>query len=318
MSVTRRAGDVRGLRGGGAPVRRVFQYGILFAALIVAAEGLAGLLGIALRGFAASSRGSEVATPLALTVVGLPVFWLVGRWVWRGVSAVNAEREGRGWSLYVTVVLLSSVGTMIGTSFALAAWLVVGGAYNGSVLGHLVVWSAAWGLHWIAWRTARPARWPGFHLWIRCSSCRPQKERGPLAATPARCGPLFLWCPESPEIGPAGRRSPGTGASTDARPPQPSRSCSETSPPTGAQHRLPCPPGSLLKRIFPIPGVNPRAATSTDVAPSRTVAPPEPPGNTASSRFGGFLEAIETVPQVLIPGPGSGAREWSLLSRTRR
>ena len=54
--------------------------------------------------------------------------------------------------------------------------------------------------------------------------------------------------------------------------------------------------------------MSPRAATSTDVAPSRTVAPPEPPGNTASSRFGGFLEAIETVPQVLIPGSGSGAR----------
>ena len=166
MSVTRRAGDVRGLRGGGAPVRRVFQYGILFAALIVAAEGLAGLLGIALRGFAASSRGSEVATPLALTVVGLPVFWLVGRWVWRGLTTESAEREGRGWSLYVTVALLSALGTMVGTSFALAAWLVGGGTYNGSVLGHLVVWSAVWGLHWIAWRTVRPARWPGFHLWI--------------------------------------------------------------------------------------------------------------------------------------------------------
>ena len=56
------------------------------------------------------------------------------------------------------------------------------------------------------------------------------------------------------------------------------------------------------------------AATSTDVAPSRTVAPPEPPGNTVSSRFGGFLEAIETVPQVLIPGPGSGAREGTIIA----
>ena len=38
----------------------------------------------------------------------------------------------------------------------------------------------------------------------------------------------------------------------------------------GAQGgRLPCPPGSLLTGFFPIPGV-PRAATSTDVAPSRT------------------------------------------------
>ena len=34
-----------------------------------------------------------------------------------------------------------------------------------------------------------------------------------------------------------------------------SRSCSATSPPTGAQHRLPCPPGSLLTGFFPIPGV---------------------------------------------------------------
>ena len=52
--------------------------------------------------------------------------------------------------------------------------------------------------------------------------------------------------------------------------PSPRRSCSATSPPTGAQHRLPCPP-----RFFPIPGVPGRATTSTDVAPSRTVAPPE-------------------------------------------
>ena len=32
---------------------------------------------------------------------------------------------------------------------------------------------------------------------------------------------------------------------------RPSRSCSATSPPTGAQHRLPCPPGSLLTGFFP-------------------------------------------------------------------
>ena len=49
----------------------------------------------------------------------------------------------------------------------------------------------------------------------------------------------------------------------------------------GAQGgRLPWPPGSLLTGFFPIPGV-PRAATSTDVAPSRT------------DRQGPFLEFLE-------------------------
>ena len=71
-------------------------------------------------------------------------------------------------------------------------------------------------------------------------------------------------------------------------------------------------PVALSTAFLPDPRCT-RAATSTDVAPSRTVAPPEPPGNTASSRFGGFLEAIQTVPQALIPGPGSGAREGMVI-----
>ena len=166
FAVVRRSGDAGGPGGGSAPVRRLFQYGILFAALIVAAVGFGNLLGVALGGAAVGRAGSQVATPLALTVVGVPVFWLVGRWVWRGVSTDDQERGGLGWSLYLSAALLGSLGTVVGTAFGLAEWLVGAGSYDGEVLGHLLVWSAVWGLHWTAWRLARPTLWPGFHLWV--------------------------------------------------------------------------------------------------------------------------------------------------------
>lgn len=166
VSLARRSRARVDRQSGSEVIRSLFQYGLLLVALIVATAGIAALIGTALGGPAVSRSGSDVATPLALTVVGVPTFWLVARWIWRGLTTDTRERAGVGWSLYLSAALLISLATAIVQAFVVADWLLGDSRYDGETIGLLVAWTAAWGLHWAAWRLARPTRWPGLHLYV--------------------------------------------------------------------------------------------------------------------------------------------------------
>jgi hypothetical protein len=151
--------------GGAISIRRLFQYVLLLAALIVAAFGVGGLLGRVISD-AAARRGSELAGPLALTVTGVPVFWFLGRWIWQQLQSDPLERHSVGWSLYINVTLVGSLITAVSTAFTIAGGFIEGDGYDGTVTAAFAVAVAVWSGHWAAWRRIPPTVLEDLHVMV--------------------------------------------------------------------------------------------------------------------------------------------------------
>jgi hypothetical protein len=149
--------------GGPVSIRRLFQYLLLLAALVVAGSGVAGLLGRVISD-AAARRGSELAAPLALTVVGVPVLWLLGRWIWQQLNTDPVERQSVGWGLYLTVTLVGSLITTVSLAFGIASEFIRGDGYDGTMLAPFIVAAGIWAAHWWAWRRIPPTVLTDGHL----------------------------------------------------------------------------------------------------------------------------------------------------------
>lgn len=130
-------------------VKQFLQYGSLYAAVHVAAWGVAGVISLIREDRVADNAG----TPLALTVVGVPIVFFLGRWVWRSLSD-PFERDAV-FGLYVNVTVVTALIAVMVSAGILGHWLVGGGDYNGQAVGTLVAWAPVWGVHWWLWRTYR-------------------------------------------------------------------------------------------------------------------------------------------------------------------
>ena len=129
-------------------VKRLLVFGSLYAALHVAAWGLAGLL--ALFADSDTARGERAAEPLAMTIVAVPIVFFLARWVWRGL-ADPAQRDG-AFGLYVNLTTLTALVVFMTTAIDVGDWLVSSGSYSASSVGALVVWTPIWAVHWWLWR----------------------------------------------------------------------------------------------------------------------------------------------------------------------
>lgn len=159
--VTRRmrghAGAAGTVAADGHAVRRFFQYALLLGSMVIAAIGVAGLLGqLVERSAAVTADPVEIARNLTFTLVGLPVGVLVAL-VCRRTLAHPQERGSWAWSGYLTVAgLLALVMTMV-AGHDTATWLIGGGPRAGHALGRLVVWGGVWAVHWwVARRVPAP------------------------------------------------------------------------------------------------------------------------------------------------------------------
>ena len=132
-------------------VKRVLVFGSLYAALHVAAWGLAGLFG--LFGDSATPRGERAAEPLAMVIVAVPIVFFLGRWVWRGV-AEPAQRDA-AFSLYVNLTVLTALVVVMVTAIDVGEWLVSDGSFSATMTGALLVWTPIWAVHWWLWRRYR-------------------------------------------------------------------------------------------------------------------------------------------------------------------
>lgn len=125
-------------------VRRLFQFGSLYAAVHLAAWGVAGLVSQL-----ADSSG-EIAEPLALTIVSVPVAFLLGRWAVRTVA--DPTERGMALSAYVNLTLSTALIVMMVTAFRIGTGLFIDAGFSEFALAALVVWSAVWVVHWMAWK----------------------------------------------------------------------------------------------------------------------------------------------------------------------
>ena len=152
-------------------IRRLFQYALLLAALLVAASGVSGVLSRIISD-AAARRGSELAGPLALTVSGVPVFWLLGRWIWRQLKTDPKERNSVGWSLYLNAALIGSLVAAVGTAFSIADGFVSGDGYDGTEVAPFLVAVAVWWGHWVISQRMPPIVLEDLHILVGSASAR--------------------------------------------------------------------------------------------------------------------------------------------------
>ena len=160
----RRRRDVVTESGGAASARRLFQYAITYIAFVVASIGVIGIFDNLLAD-AAAGDGSNMAGSLAMTVVALPVYVALARWIWRTHQTDATERGGAGWTLYLNAALITALGSAIGSAF-LAANDLIEGSWRSRGLAALVVWTMGWAAHWFAWLRVTPGLAPRFHLWV--------------------------------------------------------------------------------------------------------------------------------------------------------
>ncbi len=143
--------------GGTSSVRRFFQYLLLFALTVMAAIGMADLLG---RALGADTYGETLARPLSLAFVGLPLACLIAWWTRRSMRHDPHEAEAIAYSLYLSLTAWTAlVVTMVALQGLVSNGLV--GDFDGSSLAMVVIWGAVWLLHWSLARRLGDARnWP--------------------------------------------------------------------------------------------------------------------------------------------------------------
>lgn len=147
----RRFGGRTGTPGADAhSVRRFFQYVLLYALMIVAAVGLAELLGLLVAEPAlAGDDGTTLARALTFTVFGLPMFALLAAWSRRRLRQDPDEAASLGWAFYVTVAPLTALIVAMVALHSVVSTGLADTRLDAGALAQLVVWAAVWLAHWI-------------------------------------------------------------------------------------------------------------------------------------------------------------------------
>lgn len=144
-------------------LRRLIQYALLFALVLIAASGLSGLLERLFTSGAvlASTDVAGLARSLAFTLIGGPLALLLWWFVWRRLDD-EAERTSAGWGLYITAMYGVSL-IIFTTSFLGLATSFIGQRGNDwtPTLANTIVWAAIWA--WHRWMWKHPKK-PTVHL----------------------------------------------------------------------------------------------------------------------------------------------------------
>ncbi len=148
----RRARTSEAPAGIGVP-RRFYFYGISFIALMMLGNGImitfSALLDELFGGLVMSrSATTEVATGLALVIVGLPLWGLHWRFVQRSVSTLPVERHTVLRALYLYAALGVSLGFIAFSGVRLIEFALRVREFSGLDPAALVVWGLVWAYHW--------------------------------------------------------------------------------------------------------------------------------------------------------------------------
>ncbi len=133
----------------GDQVRRFFQFGLLFALVVISATGVSGIISRII-GFSNEivSSQSALARDTSFSLVGIPLLILVARWVRKSVAEDKLEIKTFGWNIYfVAISIVSLIVTMIAAN-AVLTWLVAGENFNSGSVARFIVWMPVWFLHY--------------------------------------------------------------------------------------------------------------------------------------------------------------------------
>lgn len=148
----------------GAPVRRLFQYGLMFVALLLAGFGLEGLVRAAVESGSTIAGAPNVAGPLAMVLVAVPALLGLLAWTRRHMEADPGEPSSTGWLLYGTFGTLFALGAVsVGVAFTIASILGDAPGLPTPWVGALV-WAGIWLGHWLLMQRWVPADEGRSHL----------------------------------------------------------------------------------------------------------------------------------------------------------
>jgi hypothetical protein len=156
----------RGAGGGdGRGVRHFFQYLLLYGLMIVAAIGLSGLLARLLEGSAlVREDGPALARALTFTLIGGPLYALVGVWSRRQLREDREEARSLGWGIYSALAPLTALVVTMFALYDVLAWAVRAERYDAGALARLIVWGALWVGHWLIGRRFSTRQQSQIHL----------------------------------------------------------------------------------------------------------------------------------------------------------
>ena len=147
---------LRSRSDGGDPgigtTRRIFMYGLAFAALITAASGLALLTGALLTAISGDVIAGEGASALAFGIaagsVGFAVWALLWSAAQRSVERHPAEAGALGRKVYVYLVLGAAAITIAFSLTLFIGDLIDGIGADLADLAVPLVWAGVWAFHW--------------------------------------------------------------------------------------------------------------------------------------------------------------------------
>lgn len=145
-------------------VRRLFVYGLLFAALIITVVGVQLLLTEAFGDRQRFTGGADDAA-LALTflIVGAPTFFLLLRSVLGRMKEDVEEARSSGWTLYLAAALVSTlVGAMTGVG-GVAGLISGADQIDAGIVAVAIPWTAAWLFH-AFWLVRRHPPYGDIHM----------------------------------------------------------------------------------------------------------------------------------------------------------
>ncbi|GGI46486.1 hypothetical protein BCL57_001211 [Agromyces flavus] len=141
-------------------VRRLIVYTLLAVLVVIAAIGVAGLLGRLLESTAPiASRGAgDLALSLAFTLIGGPLAALLWWSVQRRLGD-DTERGSLAWGLYLTVLYVVSLAVAV-SALLTAADAAIHGRWDPVAAATTVTWALVWTWHrWMLRRTrSQPLR----------------------------------------------------------------------------------------------------------------------------------------------------------------
>ncbi len=133
-------------------LKRLYFYGISFAALMVLIAGISlaaqSLLNVLFDGQAFSLSSNRLAWGLSLFIVALPIWAFHWRFILRNAAAMPIESRSVVRKLYVYLTLGVSLGFLMGVCYEILKWTMMAGEFPEFSLASVLPWAMAWGYHW--------------------------------------------------------------------------------------------------------------------------------------------------------------------------
>lgn len=130
---------------GSSPLRNFFQFGVLFALLVIVANGVAGLLGRLINPSSlVLADDSSLARNLSFVVVGLPLLIVIGLWTRKGFrNEPHLSREPLT-AFFVLLATMTSLLMALTSTTSTLHNIVSDQEFHGQTFANAIVWVLVW------------------------------------------------------------------------------------------------------------------------------------------------------------------------------